>query len=339
MKAKAVVFSALDVIEVRDVELPELEENQILTRSIYTFVSPGTELRTLAGHYGAKKNYPFVPGYAVICRVEKIGSAVKNYKVGDLLCCRAGGKYMDVKAYFGGQSSYHVYQDVAGLHVILPPGSSEEELLPYAVTEVAAISYRGVRMADPRMGDDVLVIGQGMIGRFSAELFRKHGAVVTVCDVDKKRLEEAQRAGFATVDLSEEDADARLASHSPDGFDIVVECSGSTPGVNTAYAQLKNPARDKSYKYIRNLPKLVMQATYIEDVPINPAYFFKAEGAIILTPIDRDFTDRNMVMDMIRNKELDVSDFIKNVFTPDEIVGAYRKLQSHQISSAVFKWS
>ena len=55
MKVQAVVFPARDQIEIRDVELAEVQKNQIRTETIYSFVSPGSELRTLAGHYGAAK--------------------------------------------------------------------------------------------------------------------------------------------------------------------------------------------------------------------------------------------------------------------------------------------
>lgn len=337
MKSKAVVFPALDMIEVRDVVLPPIKEDEFLAETIYSYVSPGTELRTLAGYYGAKNNFPLVPGYSNISRVLETGRTVSHFKTGDIIAARSGGAYVDVKSYFGGQSAYHVYHDDPSVHLLLP-AMSDEELLPYTVTEVAAISYKGVRMADPQKGDDVLVIGQGMIGRFSAEFFRIHGGIVTVCDVDEKRLAEAAARGFDTVDLKDEKAKERLACHACDGFDIVVECSGSTPGVETAYSQVKKPAASKSYNYIKNLPKLVMQATYVEKVPINPAYFFPSQGVILITPYDRDFSDRKMVVDMIRKKELDVADCVKNIFTPDEFVGAYRKLQNHEISSAVFKW-
>lgn len=339
MKSKAVVFTAIDEIEVRDVELPPLEENQILTKTIYTFVSPGTELRTLAGYYGAEKYYPIVPGYAVISRVIEIGSAVKNYRVGDILDTRAGGEFTDVTGWFGGQSAYHVYPDDAEIHVLLPD-MTDEELLSYAVTEVAAISYRGVRMADPQQGDEVLVIGQGMIGRFSAEFHRLAGANVTVCDVDENRLKEAAAAGFSTVDLKDVNAAERLACYSGKGFDIVVECAGYPAAVATAYSQVKQKIvnSEKSYNFTKNTPKLVMQASYVETVAINPSTFFRNEFVQLITPYDRDFYDRKMVTELIRRKEFDTTPYIKNIFTPDEFVGAYRKLQKHEISSAVFKW-
>ena len=340
MKVKAVVFEKLNEICVRDVELPELEENQILARSIYTFVSPGTELRTLEGHYGASEKFPFVPGYSVISRVEKVGSNAKHFRVGDILANRSGGIFLDVEQCFGGQSSYHVYGDDPAQHVLLghEEDFTDEELLPFAVTEVAAISYRGVRLAEPVPGDDVLVIGQGMIGKFSAEFFRYHGGCVTVCDVDEGRLKEAARNGFSTVNLKDENAAELLAVHAKLGFDIVVECSGSSAGVKTAYSQLRALPKSKTTIYNKTLPKLVMQASYIEDVSINPSIFFKAEGVQLITPYDRDFYDRKMVAELIRKKAIDVKDYIKNVFTADEIVGAYRKLQNHEISSAVFKW-
>ena len=73
MKTKAVVFPAKDQIEIREVETAPLAPDQILTETLYTFVSPGTELRTLAGFYGADKKYPMIPGYSAVCRVIEAG--------------------------------------------------------------------------------------------------------------------------------------------------------------------------------------------------------------------------------------------------------------------------
>ena len=56
MKTKAIIYDGVDQVRFGDVTLPELGSRQILAKTLYTFVSPGTELRVLAGHYGAEGN-------------------------------------------------------------------------------------------------------------------------------------------------------------------------------------------------------------------------------------------------------------------------------------------
>ena len=338
MKTQAVVFAAKEKIEMREVDLPPLGEDQMLTKTIYTFVSPGTELRVLSGCYGSEDHFPFVPGYAVISRVIKVGSAVKNFRVGDAISSCWVGKFENVQSYWGGQSAYHVYTANPEFHVLLPE-LNDEELLPYVITEVAAISFRGMCLAAPQKEDHVLVIGQGMIGRFSAEFFRISGASVTVGDIDKNRLRDAESYGFTAVDLSDENAAERLSCCSRNKYDIVVECSGTSAGLKLAYSQLRVPPREVPNRYIKNVPKLVLQASYIENISIEPANFFKAEGVMLITPYDREFEDRKLVSELIRTKKIDTSGYVRNIFTVDGFIEAYRKLQSHEISSAVFKWN
>ena len=151
MNVQAVVFDQGEQISIREVGLPELQNDQIRTETLYSFVSPGTELRTLAGHYGASKNFPIIPGYSSVSRVVEIGSEVKSYRIGDLLSLRGGGGFIGATAYWGGEAGGHVLSQ-EGTQIKLPSDTAENPL-SYAVTEVAAISYRGVQSADPQPGE------------------------------------------------------------------------------------------------------------------------------------------------------------------------------------------
>ena len=143
MKVQAVVFPGVEQIEMRELELAEVKKNQIRTETLYSFVSPGTELRTLGGHYGASRQFPIVPGYSTISRIVEVGSEVRGYKVGDIVSNRRCTGFVDCYPKYGGEAGGHVFDGVCddGAPVILPE-EARENLLPYAVAEVAAISYR-----------------------------------------------------------------------------------------------------------------------------------------------------------------------------------------------------
>lgn len=74
MKTDALLFSAPGHVETCTVELPPLGPREILTEAIVTAISPGTELRMMAGHYGAAGKFPYVPGYNAISRIVEVGS-------------------------------------------------------------------------------------------------------------------------------------------------------------------------------------------------------------------------------------------------------------------------
>jgi L-iditol 2-dehydrogenase len=88
-------------------------------------------------------------------------------------------------------------------------------------------------------GDGVLVIGPGAIGLLAAQVARACGGRVTVRGTvrDAARLALAAELGFALEQVEDDaappDADAAGAP------DVVVECSGSGPGVAHALAALR----------------------------------------------------------------------------------------------------
>ena len=348
MKTKAIIYDAVDAIRYGEVELPPCGPGQIVARTLYTFVSPGTELRVLGGHYGADGNYPLVPGYAAISKVVAVGPEAKGFAVGDVISCRNSARFADVNVMWGGEAGMHVYDtDTEDTPVLLPQGLSDEAYLPYAAAEVAAISLRGVEAADPKEGETALVIGQGMIGQFSALFLRLRGAKVVVADLDDGRLAESLKAGAsAAVNLTAAGAEDRLARLGNGGFDIVVEASGSIPGVELALRMIRRKPQNysKEYKvepirfYGGDWPRLVMQANYIKEISVNPFSFFAGEGVTILTPADRGIEERQRVVEYIRAGKVDVTPFLGNVVPSAAMPEQYRRLQRREIVSLIGDW-
>lgn len=339
MNVKAVVFPAQDQIEVREIRIADMREDQIRMETLYSFISPGTELRCLAGFYGADQYFPIIPGYSALGRVVEVGSRVKGIRKGDLLSFRHKSEVLSGETnFFGGQVSTHIF--TPGREMVILPESAAEDPLPYAVTEVASISYRGVCLAAPAAGESVVVLGQGLIGSFSAEFFRMNGCRVIVGDMDDNRLKTAAENGFSCVDLKEDDALERILCFTDSqGFDIVSECSGTTAGFQMACKLLRKPKWIRSNRGIGDaVPRLLCQASYVEEIPIRPDIFFAGEQIRFLTPADRDPEDRIRVVELIRSGKLDPSNYVKNIFKSDRFTEAYRLLQKKEIISAVLDW-
>ena len=71
-----------------------------------------------------------------------------------------------------------------------------------AFTVLAAIGLQGIRLANPTLGECVVVTGLGLIGLLTVQLLRAHGCRVLGIDFDQARLSLAERWGAQTVDLS-----------------------------------------------------------------------------------------------------------------------------------------
>jgi 2-desacetyl-2-hydroxyethyl bacteriochlorophyllide A dehydrogenase len=344
---KAIVYEEINKVGIRDLELGECAPNEIIVETIYTFVSPGTELRVLGGHYSKPEDFPLIPGYSAVARVVKVGAEVKGFRVGDLVSGRNPAKPVPgLKSMWGGQASHHIYATTGEDRAVLLPQGIEP--LDYVIAEVASISFRGIEAANPVPGETAIVIGQGMIGAFSAAWLMDRGCRVIVCDVDERRLQKARECGVAeAVNMSDDDAMERLAVICNGGADIVVESSGTTPGAQAAYklVRKKPQAYGADYKvepiafYHNDWPRLVMQANYIENISINPFGFMPGEGVTILAPKDRGVEDRQKVIEAIRNGRIKASDYVDKVVPFTEAPEAYKQLQNREIWSVAYKWN
>lgn len=71
-----------------------------------------------------------------------------------------------------------------------------------AFTVLAAIAMQGVRIANPTIGETVVVTGLGLIGLITVQLLKANGCRVLGVDFDSSKCELAEKFGAETVDLS-----------------------------------------------------------------------------------------------------------------------------------------
>jgi len=98
-----------------------------------------------------------------------------------------------------------------------------------AVIEPFCISYHGVKRAEVKAGDKVLVIGAGTIGVLAAIAAKAAGAVVYIADVAKGKLTYAKEFGVDGVILNDipdvlKHAAKELTGGA--GFDVTIEAVG-----------------------------------------------------------------------------------------------------------------
>ncbi|MBU2917735.1 bi-domain-containing oxidoreductase [Psychrosphaera sp. F3M07] len=71
-----------------------------------------------------------------------------------------------------------------------------------AFTVLAAIAMQGVRIANPTIGETVVVTGLGLIGLITVQLLKANGCRVLGIDFDSTKCSMAREFGAETVDLS-----------------------------------------------------------------------------------------------------------------------------------------
>lgn len=346
---KTIVFPSANEITVQELDAPVHGEEDILVRSLYSMVSAGTELRMLSGH----ASFPMVPGYSVIGEVIGVGAKVSGYRVGDLVSGRSCKRFIPgTKFTCGGHMAIQVLptkgEDRA---VLLPSGASP---LDYVITEISSISLRGVEAANVQKGETAVVIGLGLIGAFSAAWLHARGCYVVATDLEERRLNRAKgRWAHEVVNGRDANAAGSILARLNGGADIVVEGSGAPQGAKLAYSLVRPTPRGNAYvegstyrgepiaSFANRWPRIIMQASYTQEVSIHPHEFYPGEGVTILTPADRSLADRQKAVRAIAEGQIKAADFIDRVAGVDDAPSAYAALRDDKNAnfSLVFDWS
>lgn len=155
----------------------------------------------------SKLDQPLALGYCNVGRVAAIGPGVEGFAVGDRVA--SNGKHAEVVAV------------PRNLCARIPDEVSDESA---AFTVVAAIGLQGIRLADPKLGECVAVIGLGLIGLLTVQMLRAQGCRVLGIDFDEARLRLARSFGAETVNPARgEDILSRAAAFSRgNGVDAVL---------------------------------------------------------------------------------------------------------------------
>lgn len=327
MKSKAIVFTDVHQVSVIDVEIPEPKAGEILIEAAYTLISPGTELRCLAGkQVGAV--FPFVAGYALMGQVIACGPNT-TLKIGAWVYC-SGTKQVSLNRSWGGHIQYAVQDEQKVLPV--PAG-----VLPLngVIAQLAGIAYRGVRLSEAKPNETVAVIGLGAIGQCSARLYATTGAKVVAADLSPHRVKVAQEAGIEAF-VPKGDLAEAFREFLPNGADVVVDATGATsvlPG-SIAVARAKS-WDDPSTQNAR----LIIQGSYPDDfwVPYKAA-FDKELTLRIPRNVHQD--DLQTVLDLIADKRLNPKGIVSAVRTPEEAPQTYAELADRDspLITVAFQW-
>lgn len=201
----------------------------------------GTDLHIEAGEYPSVP--PVTMGHEVCGVVEALGPGVESAWEGQRVVsetyyatcgvcalCRAGRPNLcadrqSIGTHVDGAFNSAVVVPARGLHRVpegldAPAASMSEPL--------ACVCQSLLDPPAVGAGDRVLVLGPGAIGLLAAQVARACGGAVTLQGAprDVARLELAGELGFPTL----------VAGADPPGgpYDVVVECSGSEPGIAQA---------------------------------------------------------------------------------------------------------
>jgi alcohol dehydrogenase (NADP+) len=204
--------------------------------------------------------YPCVPGHEIVGRVTKVGSAVKNFKAGDLAAvgcmvdsdgdcatCTAGLEQFCPNTVFTynapdkytGRVTYGGYSDsiVVNQRFVLRVPSNLDLAATAPLLCAGITTYSPLRHWKVGKGKKVGVVGIGGLGHMGVKLSHALGAHTVVFTTSPSKVEDAKRLGADEVIISKNTDE--MAKHA-NSFDFILDCVSAQHDVN-AYLMLLRP--------------------------------------------------------------------------------------------------
>ena len=227
MNSLDIFFLAKNDVAVQHHAVPDVSSGQVLVRLEYSLISTGTECICLqrnfapGTHWDKWVQYPYRPGYSAAGTVERIADDVDGLAIGDRVA-------IPVK-----HGQYAVLD--ADRAVRVPAGVSDDAA---AWFNLACIAQNAVRRAEHALGDDVVVIGAGILGQLVVQFVRLLGANrIMVIDTAPARLAMAAAHGAThTLQMTSADAEEAIASITGNRLaDVVYDITGNAAVLPTAF--------------------------------------------------------------------------------------------------------
>jgi len=346
------------VIEVNDVPVPALTDKFVLVRNSTSVISAGTEktkidmgkksllqkakarpdlvkqvinkvrtegLQKTLQTVNSRLDSPSPLGYSCAGSVVAAGGLVDGIQPGDRVAC-GGADYANHAEYVAVPRN---------LVVKVPDNVSDEEA---AFTTVGAIALQGVRLAEPLLGETVLVIGLGLLGQIAVQMLRANGCIVIGTDLDASLVSRAEGFGAVGVPPGGDVVGVCHAMTGGHGVDAVLVCAGSPS--NSVIELCGQVTREKG--------RVVVVGAVRMDIPRED--FFKKEINVVISrsygpgrydPFYEErgndyplayvrFTEqRNMqtFLSLVSQGKLDIKSLITHRFDVDAAAEAYNLIE------------
>ncbi|HEV7906010.1 MAG TPA: zinc-binding alcohol dehydrogenase, partial [Pyrinomonadaceae bacterium] len=121
-------------------------------------------------------------GYSAAGFVSDVGDDVTDFRAGDRVACAGAGF-----------ASHAEVLSVPQNLCVRVPGAVDFEAAAFGT--LGAIALQGVRLAEPTLGESVVVIGLGLLGQLTVQLLKANGCRVFGVDLDPAKVELARTLG------------------------------------------------------------------------------------------------------------------------------------------------
>jgi len=346
------------VIYTGDIAAPTVEKGMILVNTAFSCISAGTEMagvqnsgtpiikRALESPELMKRGLEMVKERGI---KDTLNVVKGKYEVGTQLGYSASGIVEESNSQLFQKGDRVAcmgvsYANHAGYIVIpqnlaakLPQEVSFEE---GATAALGCIAMQGVRRADVKIGEYVVVIGLGILGQLTSRLVMSSGATAIVTDVDSRRLEIAKKSGANYAVCASDD----VVKH----VNEITGGNGADSVIITA-ASKSNDIISQAFRMCRRRGHVVLVGVTGLDIDRDDMYNKELSFSIATSygpgRYDPDYEEkgndypyayvrftekRNLesYLRLLADKRIAVSDIIEEVYPAEKAADAYNALRA-----------
>lgn len=263
---------------------------------------------------------PMGLGYSSAGTIIALGKNMQGFKVGQRVACAGGG--------YATHAEYNVVPKN-----LLTPLPKNVDFESAAFTTLGAIALHGFRLAEPQLGENVAVIGLGLLGLLTIQIASAAGCNVLGIDLDPKRVKLASSLGLQAVTRPEAEASASAFSYQR-GFDAVIICADTSSNDPIELAGVI--ARDRGRVVATgavglNIPRKIYyekEISFINSRSYGPGRYdsnYEENGVDYPLGYVRWTEGRNFqaVVDLLSSRKLQVESLISHRFSIEDGVKAY----------------
>ena len=304
----------------QDVPDPDCPAGGVLVRARMTAVSTGTELRVYRGipvdreqkylFPGFPLQFPVENGYSMVGEVLEVGSDVSDFQSGDRV--------------FVPQPHKQTAVSPAELATRLPAAIPDHAGVFLSIMEVAHIALRRGHVMP---GENVAIVGSGVIGLSALAFCRIFGCRTAVVDLDPSRLEVARSMGADWTGSPAEDGfrDRIMGFFGGEGADLVVEAASNWKAVETGLDVARSGGR------------VVVVARHTDQPHFSPVnYPYLRKNLSLMTsygypPAGKRWDRRrslDLTLDYLARGRLQVAPMLTHEFEWEELPDIYAKMDA-----------
>ena len=315
---KASVCYKQNDLRTEDLPIPEISDNEVLIKMLACGLC-GTDIQKIRGD---SVNKPTVLGHEVVGEIVKKGKNVSKFEIGDRVITAIHVPCFT--CHYCNKGHYTICEQFR-TNNIDPGGFAEFIRIPKlhlnhlthkvsnnvtdeeaTLIEPIACCLHGLKQADIRPNDSVLIMGAGTIGILHAQLAKIKGAnKVIVSDMSKFKLQKALNVGCDyAINIKEKNIiDEVNKITDGQGVDVIVIAAG----VSSLVADAVN--------MVRRAGKIIVFSGFDKNklVTIDVSRFFKDEISIIgtysVTPYE--FPE---ALDLLEKRKLNTKEMITHVY-------------------------